>query len=205
MRHPPRLGSRLRSRRGAVATVAQVIDYGSDTYAANCVGTSRVATVPHRAADPLKAVQQRKPSVRVLFFFPDDTSEIRYMREPPRLGRHVRSPEGAVWRVADVFHTGLDTYTVTCVEPPRHIRSVHDLAVDLLELARKSISPSRPAVSDPRHQSTDLPWVIPPDALSALDDSDVGADERDQEKHPSIEEEEPLPDHVPPRGKRPRA
>lgn len=212
MREPPRLGSRVRSRHGAVATVAQVIDYGSDTYAANCVGTSRVATVPHRAADRMEAVQQRTPSVRVLFFFPDETSEIRYVRVPPRLGRRVRSPEGAVWRVADVFHTGLDTYTVTCVGPPRHFRGVDDLAVDLLEFARKSISPSRLAVPDPgADQSTDLvvpmdqhmtegpDWVIPPDVPTALDDSDVGADERDQEKRASIEKEEPLPDYVPPR------
>ncbi len=38
MREPPRLGSRVRSPRGAVWTVAQVIDYGSDTYTATCVG-----------------------------------------------------------------------------------------------------------------------------------------------------------------------
>jgi hypothetical protein len=61
MREPPRLGSRVRSARGAVGTVAQVIDYGSDTYAANCVGTSPVATVPRRAADPTnEEVKQRK-------------------------------------------------------------------------------------------------------------------------------------------------
>ena len=42
--------------------MAQVIDYGSDTYTATCVGTARVATVPHRAAaDPMnEAVKQRK-------------------------------------------------------------------------------------------------------------------------------------------------
>gem|GEM_PF-1374969 len=118
--------------------MAQVIDYGSDTYTATCVRTSRVATVPHRAADPVnEAVKQREPSVRVLFFFPDDTSEGRYMHEPPRLGGQVRSPGGAVWTVADVFHTGLDTYTVTCAPPQGGVR---DLAADLLELARDSIS-----------------------------------------------------------------
>ena len=114
--------------------MAQVIDYGSDTYTATCVGMSRVATVPHRADDPMnEAVKQRKPSVRVLFFFPDDTSEGRYMREPPRLGHQVRSPEGAVWTVAEVFHTGLDTYTVMCEAP--------SLAPDLLQRAKDSISP----------------------------------------------------------------
>jgi hypothetical protein len=53
MRGPPRLGSRVRSRRGAVWTVAQVIDYGSDNYTATCVGTSEVVapTAAYRAVD----------------------------------------------------------------------------------------------------------------------------------------------------------
>jgi hypothetical protein len=38
MREPPRLGSRARSPRGVVWTVAQVVDYGSDTYTATCTG-----------------------------------------------------------------------------------------------------------------------------------------------------------------------
>ncbi len=52
MREPPRVGSRVRSRRRAVCYVAQVVDSGSDTYVATCVGTARVATAPHRPADP---------------------------------------------------------------------------------------------------------------------------------------------------------
>jgi hypothetical protein len=42
MAEPPRVGSRVRSPRGAVWTVAQVVDYGSDTYTAACVGASRM-------------------------------------------------------------------------------------------------------------------------------------------------------------------
>lgn len=58
---PPKLGSRVRSPRGAVWTVAQVIDYGSDTYTATCVGTSRFAAVPRRAPDHVnEAVKQRE-------------------------------------------------------------------------------------------------------------------------------------------------
>jgi hypothetical protein len=61
MREPPRLGSRVRSPRGDVWTVAKVIDYGSDTYTAICVGKSWAATVPHRAADQLnEEVKQKK-------------------------------------------------------------------------------------------------------------------------------------------------
>ena len=41
MREPPMLGSRVRSPSGAVWTVAQIIDYGSDTYTATCVAVER--------------------------------------------------------------------------------------------------------------------------------------------------------------------
>ena len=60
MREPPRLGSRVRSPRGAVWTVAQVLDNGSDTYTATCVGTSRVVTVPHRAANPMSEADSKE-------------------------------------------------------------------------------------------------------------------------------------------------
>jgi hypothetical protein len=60
MRDPPRLGSRVRSRRRATYTVAEVIDWGSDTYTAICVGTaSASATVPERAAGQESAVRER--------------------------------------------------------------------------------------------------------------------------------------------------
>ena len=98
--------------------------------------------------------------VRVLFLFPD-SSELRDVRKPPRRGHHVRSPEGAVWKVAEILKSGHETYTVTCVAPSRmgkmpnlaadHMRNAvrrrtrdpdnQDLAADLLERARKSISP----------------------------------------------------------------
>ncbi len=54
------------------------------------------------------------------------------MRKPPKLGRHVRSPEGGAWKVAEVFKSGLDTYTVTCEQ---------DLAADLLLRVRDAVSP----------------------------------------------------------------
>ena len=59
MREPPRVGSRVRSPRRAVCYVAQVIDSGSDTYVATCVGTSRVATVPQRAKEPVNEEVRR--------------------------------------------------------------------------------------------------------------------------------------------------
>ena len=40
MREPPSLGSRVRSRHGRAWAVAQVIDNGSDTYTATCVGSA---------------------------------------------------------------------------------------------------------------------------------------------------------------------
>ena len=52
MREPPRVGSRVRSRRRAVWYVAQVIDSGSDTYVATCVGTSRVASPASATGGP---------------------------------------------------------------------------------------------------------------------------------------------------------
>ena len=60
MREPPKLGSNVRSPHGRVWRVAQVIDYGSDTYTAMCVGTFQDATVPHRAADPMKEEAKRR-------------------------------------------------------------------------------------------------------------------------------------------------
>ena len=73
------------------------------------------------------------PPVQVLFLFPD-SSELRTMRVPPRLGRHVRSPEGAVWKVAEVLKSGVDTYTVTC-DTPSLIAKVPDLAADQVRQA----------------------------------------------------------------------
>ena len=113
-------------------------------------------SLPRRFCDPSDegqtGVRLRQPQrrVRVLFFFPDDASEVRFMREPPAPGRLVRSPEGAAWRVADVFHTGLETYTVMCEKPPLiakvpelaadHLRQADALAADLLHRAKDSIA-----------------------------------------------------------------
>lgn len=118
---------------------------------------------------------------RVLFLFPD-SSEIRYTRKP-KPGDRVRSAKGDIRTVAEVLKSGIDTYTVTCVAPPKGAR---DVAADLLGLVRKSISAPPLAVPDSRaDQVTDLrvrpeygqtrqvpiaqrvtdgpDWVIPPD------------------------------------------
>jgi len=147
-------------------------------------------------------VSNPSPQPRVLFLFPD-SSEIRYMREPPTIGRRVRSAKGDVWTVAEVLKSGIQTYTVSCVAPPKGVR---DLVADLLELARNSTSPSRLAVPDSRAESpmpveqpmTPAPdWVaLPPydpiasDAVIDQDTSgthsDDRADRREHEKNTPI-------------------
>lgn len=150
------------------------------------------------------------PHARVLFLFPD-SSEIRHMRKPPTIGLRVRSEKGDVWTVAEVLKSGIDTYTVTCVAPPK------GLVADLLERARNSISPSRLAVPDSRvvgvaSRSTsevsggwqadspmpiDQPmtsgpdWVVPPASDALIDSQDTsethgndGADRREHENTP---------------------
>jgi len=86
---------------------------------------------------------------QMLFLFPD-SSELRYMREPPKLGGRVRSASGDVWTVADVLKSGIHIYTVTCVAPAQHLGGVRDLAADLLAFARNVFSQSRHAVAGPR-------------------------------------------------------
>jgi len=148
-------------------------------------------------------VSDPSPQPRVVFLFPD-SSDIRYMREPPAIGRRVRSEKGDIWTVAEVLKSGIQTYTVTCVAPPKGVR---DLVADLLELARNSISHSRLAVPDSRAESpmpidqrmTHPPdWVaLPPYVPSASDafiDSqdtsgthgDDGTDRREHEKNMPI-------------------
>ena len=174
------------------------------------------------------AVSDAAAQSRVLFLFPD-SSEIRYTRKP-KPGDRVRSEKGDIWTVGEVMRSGIDTYTVACVAPSPGVRK---LAFDLLELARESISPSRPAAADsPADPSIDVrlrseddygptmqvptdqrmtdgpendygrtmqvttdqrvtdgpDWVVPPDVPTALDDSDDGAATgRDQENHASVD------------------
>jgi len=116
------------------------------------------------------------PPVRILFLCPD-SSELRHMRDAPRLGSRIRSPQGAAWTVADVVKSGKNTFTVTCVARSEYAASVRDLAGDLLETVRHSISRSRP-VSESRRRS----WWS-----EAHDDSANFA-------------EEELPDDIPPPG-----
>ena len=63
MGKPPRPGTRVRSPRGPVFTVAEVIDWGSNTYTATCVGTSWRAPVPKQTSDQVKqpAKQTARP------------------------------------------------------------------------------------------------------------------------------------------------
>lgn len=135
---------------------------------------------------------------RVLILFPD-SSELRYMREPPRLGQRVRSVDGNVWTVAEVLKSGIDTYTVNCT--PR-LEGVRDFAADLLEVAGKSISRKinhGQTVPVPIDQNmTVLPWAkLPPDVPSASDapiDSEEtsgkhgrdGADKLEHEKNTPV-------------------
>lgn len=92
------------------------------------------------------------PPVRVLFLFPD-SSELRHMRDAPRLGSRIRSPQGAAWTVADVVKSGKTTFTVTCVARSDYGASVRGLAGDLLEAVRHSISRSRLPVSESPRRS----------------------------------------------------
>ena len=91
---PPKLGSRVRSPRGAVWTVAQVIDYGSDTYTATCVGTSRVAAVPRRAPDHVnEAVKQRERDRNDKDVAADLLQRAKDSLSPPRDQQAMAAPQ----------------------------------------------------------------------------------------------------------------
>jgi hypothetical protein len=81
-----------------------------------------------------------RPNVFVVLIFPD-SSESRWVYEPPRLGSKVESQYGDSWRVEDVFQSGVSTYTVDCRPQSLGRAVVSDLAHDLLERARRAISP----------------------------------------------------------------
>ena len=51
-----------------------------------------------------------------------------------KIGRHIRSSEGAVWKVAEVLKSGVDTYTVTC-EAPSLMTKVPNMAAEHLRHA----------------------------------------------------------------------
>src|SRR5262245_13885100 len=74
-----------------------------------------------------------------LFLFPD-SSELRHVRRLPRPGARMRSESGAVWVVAEVLQSGVDSYTVRCVAPNDSLGAMKDLASSLLDRARRSAS-----------------------------------------------------------------
>jgi hypothetical protein len=78
-----------------------------------------------------------QPSVFLVLIFPD-SSEERWARKRPRRGSQIRSSRGTKWRVEEVMQSGIVVYTVHCGPLPH---GAQDLAADLLDRARKSVSP----------------------------------------------------------------
>jgi hypothetical protein len=80
--------------------------------------------------------------VLLVLVFPDAT-EFRWVSQVPRRGSRIRRADAAaVYTVTDVLRSGIATYTVHCV-PNKHGRTdLKDIATDLLDRARKSISRS---------------------------------------------------------------
>lgn len=77
--------------------------------------------------------------VLLVLVFPD-SSELRWVYEPPRLGSEMESSLGRRWRVEEVVRSGVGTYTVHC--GPRHpgLAGARDLATDLLDKAKRAMS-----------------------------------------------------------------
>ena len=80
-----------------------------------------------------------RPNVYLVLIFPD-SNESRWASERPRVGSEIKSRLGNSWRVEEVLQSGTDVYTVHC-GPALALLSPRDLAADLLERARKSVSP----------------------------------------------------------------
>jgi hypothetical protein len=81
--------------------------------------------------------------------FPDST-EIRYLDEPPELGARVRSDTGRDWFVAEVLQSGRNTYTVLCMGRDEFLEEVGTtsskrrvLAEELVTMARRSVGGDR--------------------------------------------------------------
>lgn len=83
-----------------------------------------------------------RPTVFVVLLFPDSRPESRWLHEAPRIGTLVYDTRGRGWRVTEVLQCGAALYTVVCEAPSHGIAGVHDLAADLLDRARKAISPT---------------------------------------------------------------
>ena len=81
-----------------------------------------------------------RPNVFLVLIFPD-SSEFRWVYEPPRLGSKLKSRYGDSWRVEDVLQSGVNMYTVDCRPQNLGRAGTRDLAHDLFERARKAMSP----------------------------------------------------------------
>jgi hypothetical protein len=83
-----------------------------------------------------------RPTVFVVLLFPEYRPDMRWVDEVPRVGSRITDGFGQSWRVAEVVRSGIHTYTVVCEQPTHRLANVTDLAGDLLERARKAISPT---------------------------------------------------------------
>jgi len=81
-----------------------------------------------------------RPNVFLVLIFPD-SSEFRWVYEPPRIGSKLKSRYGDSWRVEDVLQSGVNMYTVDCRPQNLGRAGTRDLAHDLFERARKAMSP----------------------------------------------------------------
>ena len=109
---------------------------GSETYAG-----SRLSRRPvlHPSNGGQSSDVYEPPNVFIVLVFPD-SSEFRWVHERPRLGSGIRSSLGQSWRVDEVLQSGVNTYTVHCVEQRGSSIGVRDLAADLLERTRRAVS-----------------------------------------------------------------
>ena len=85
----------------------------------------------------------KHPPVQAVLRFPGST-EVRFLKRPPRRGQRIESASGDVWFVTEVLRSGTDTYTVECVGRRAFLqefreRSSSDLTRDLLAAVRGPI------------------------------------------------------------------
>ena len=85
---------------------------------------------------------QRQP-VQAVLRFPGST-EVRFLKRPPRRGRRIESASGDVWFIAEVLRSGTDTYTIECVGQRAFLRELRegsssDPRGDLFAAARRPI------------------------------------------------------------------
>jgi hypothetical protein len=86
--------------------------------------------------------------------FPGST-EVRFLKRPPRRGQRIESASGDVWVVAQVLRSGTDTYTVECVGLRTFLRELRerpssDLTGDLLATVRGPIRSLKDGTQEPK-------------------------------------------------------